>query len=187
MTEIRAVLFDLDGTLVDTREPNFRAYRSAFATVGYDLDRETFEGTWGQDSRDFIPALLPGISAEGIAGIRRAKSEAYAAGLGSAVPNETLIAFLTQLAPVTATGLVTTAKEANARAVLAHFGIEQAFRVLVFGEDVEKSKPHPAAYDLALSRLGVRADEAIAFEDSDTGVAAAAAAGIGVVRIGRFA
>ncbi|WP_158437817.1 HAD family hydrolase [Naasia lichenicola] len=187
MTEIRALLFDLDGTLVDTRESNYLAYRTAFQSAGYELDRPTFDGTWGQDSRDFIPALLPGLTTAQIDGIRRRKSEAYAERLEQTVPNTALIGFLRQMAPQLATGLVTTAKESNARAVLAHVGIADTFQVLVFGEDVEKSKPHPEAYEVALRRLGVEPHEAIAFEDSDTGAAAAAAAGIRVVRIGRFA
>jgi beta-phosphoglucomutase len=186
VTEIRAMLFDLDGTLVDTREPNFLSYRAALASAGFDLDRATFESTWGQDSRDFIPALLPGISGEEVTRIRALKSQDYGRRLDSAVPNDALIGFLRQMAPVVATGLVTTAKEENARAVLAAVGLEESFRTLVFGEDVEKSKPHPEAYELALARLGVSAAQTIAFEDSDTGVAAAAAAGIRVVRIGRF-
>jgi HAD superfamily hydrolase (TIGR01509 family) len=81
------------------------------------------------------------------------------------------------------TALVTTASSLSVSALLHHFALEQVFDVVVAGDDVTRHKPDPEAYRLAITRLGVPAEECLAFEDSDGGIAGAAAAGVAAVRI----
>lgn len=185
--EVAALLFDLDGTLVDTHEANYLAYRDAFRGSGHELTRETFAPTWGQDSRDFIPRLLPGIDSDGVRAIRSAKSVAYLSYLDVTVPNVPLIGFLRASRGLQRSALVTTAKSDNGAAILERHELTDLFDVTVFGNELENSKPHPEAYRKALSRLGVAPEDALAFEDSDAGAASAAAAGIRVLRVGAFA
>ena len=186
-TEVAALLFDLDGTLVDTHEANYLAYRDAFRDSGHELTRAAFAPTWGQDSRDFIPALIPGIDPGGVQAIRAAKSLAYLNYLDVTVPNAPLIGFLRASRGLQRSALVTTAKADNGTAILERHDLTELFDVTVFGNELENSKPHPEAYRKALSRLGVAPEHALAFEDSDAGAASAAAAGIRVLRVGAFA
>ncbi|RBY96433.1 HAD family phosphatase [Blastococcus sp. TF02-8] len=185
-TALRGLLFDLDGTLVDTRAANYEAYRAAFEESGHALTPERFEGTWGRDSRDFIPDLLPGIPSSEVDDIRAAKSRIYAGQLHRTIPNEALIAFLRLVAPSHRTALVSTAKSANGEQILQAHGIRELFDVVVWGDQVQRSKPDPEGYLTAMRALGVEPAECLAFEDSDTGRRAAIAAGIAVLEVPSF-
>jgi putative hydrolase of the HAD superfamily len=68
-------------------------------------------------------------------------------------------------------------------AMLDHAGLRARFEVLATGEEVAAHKPHPAVYLMALERLGLPAEEAVAFEDTAHGVAAAHAAGLRCVAV----
>jgi HAD superfamily hydrolase (TIGR01509 family) len=183
---VQALLFDLDGTLVDTREANYLAYRDAFAESGHELTPEQFATTWGRDSRDFIPDLLPGIDPAGVDGIRTAKSRLYADQLHRTSANEALIAFLRLVGPSHRTALVSTAKSGNGRQILATHGLTELFDVVVWGDEVTRSKPHPEGYVRALELLGAEAGASLAFEDSETGRQAALAAGLMVLEVPSF-
>lgn len=183
---VRGLLFDLDGTLVDTRQANYEAYREAFLASGHELTPEQFATTWGRDSRDFIPDLLPGIDATGVDTIRAAKSTLYADLLDRTSANAALVGFLRLVAPSHRTALVSTAKSANGEQILAAHGLRELFDVVVWGDDVARSKPDPEGYLKALSELGVEAADGLAFEDSETGRQAAIAAGLTVLEVPHF-
>ncbi|MGY1746348.1 HAD family hydrolase [Blastococcus sp. SYSU D00695] len=183
---IEALLFDLDGTLVDTRAANFQAYRDAFGASGHALTPEQFATTWGRDSRDFIPDLLPGIGTAEVEAIRAAKSRFYADLLDRTTANDALIAFLRLVAPTHRTALVSTAKSVNGRQILETHGLVELFDVVVWGDDVRRSKPDPEGYLRALDALGADAARSLAFEDSEAGRQAAAAAGIAVLEVPHF-
>lgn len=183
---VRALLFDLDGTLVDTREANFLAYRDAFSLSGHQLTREQFETTWGRDSRDFIPDLVPGLDAAGIDAIRGDKGRLYPELLHLTALNEGLAAFLRLLAESHPTALVSTAKSGNGTQLLAAHGLAELFDVVVWGDDVSRSKPHPEGYQRALELLDADAASSLAFEDSATGREAALAAGLTVLEVPHF-
>jgi beta-phosphoglucomutase len=185
-TVVAALLFDLDGTLVDTREANFLAYRDAFALSGHELTRAQFETTWGQDSRDFIPDLVPGLDPAGVDAIRATKSRLYPERLHLTALNEGLVAFLRLLAETHATALVSTAKSGNGTQLLAAHGLGELFDVVVWGDDVARSKPDPEGYLRALELLGAEAATSLAFEDSATGREAALAAGLTVLEVPHF-
>lgn len=83
-----------------------------------------FERTWGRDSRDFVPELIPGISPETSEALRVRKSVVYQRYLDQTVPNTVLIEFLRLVAPFHKTALVSTAKSANGRQILAAHCLE---------------------------------------------------------------
>ena len=183
---VQALLFDLDGTLVDTREANYLAYRDAFAESGHELTPEQFAATWGRDSRDFIPDLLPGVDTAGVDTIRTAKSRLYADQLHRTSTNDALIAFLRLVAPTHRTALVSTAKSGNGRQILETHRLTELFDTVVWGDEVTRSKPHPEGYLRALELLGADAGSSLAFEDSETGRQAALAAGLMVLEVPHF-
>lgn len=76
------------------------------------------------------------------------------------------------------TAVITNAPRANAKLMLEVLELTDTFDTVVLGEEAIAVKPDPAPYQLALSRLGVSPQEAIAFEDSPSGMTAAVAAGI---------
>jgi HAD superfamily hydrolase (TIGR01509 family) len=107
----------------------------------------------------------------------------YRERLGELRINEALFSLAKSLRPCIKTALVTTASAESVRAILGHFDLDEAFDLVITGDDVTRHKPDPQAYELALERLDLRPRECIAFEDSDVGVASAEAAGVPVVRV----
>lgn len=183
---VRGLLFDLDGTLVSTKEANFCSYRDAFEEFGHFLTREEFEGTWGRDSRDFVPEIMPGLSVDDCLALRVRKSVLYEKYLDQTIPNKPLIEFVRLVAPTHKTALVSTAKSVNARQILAVHRLDGLFDVVVFGDDLTRSKPDPEGYNKALAELGLDPADCVAFEDSETGHAAATAAGLKVITVPPF-
>lgn len=187
-TTIKGFFFDLDGTLVNTHEANFRAYKQAVHEVtGHQLSDDLMERIKaGESSKEFLPSLLPNISDEHVDAINTRKKEVYPSHLHASELNVFLSTFLQQMSEDYVTALVTTAKKDNAEAVLAAHNIDTYFDFKIFGHDVAEMKPSPEAYNLALEKSGLTADEVIAFEDSQKGINAATAAGIRTVHIRNF-
>jgi beta-phosphoglucomutase len=187
-TIIKGFFFDLDGTLVNTHESNYRAYRDAIKDVtnvemGDELKSRIMRG---EPSKTFLPALLPDADASQVDAINKRKKEAYPSHLHLSDLNEYLSTFLEQMSEHYITVLVTTAKKANAEAVLDTHDIGGLFNYKIYGEDVSAMKPDPEAYLLALNMSGLSPDEVIAFEDSEKGIQAATNAGIKTIHIRNF-
>jgi len=185
-SEVRGLFFDLDGTLCDTDQANYEAYARAFRDEGITIDPEAFtelQGRQGLRADAFIPKLAPGIAPEAVARIRAAKAKYYPDCMHLVAPNEQLINFIRMSRGQHTTALVTTAQRANALGVLKHAAITDLFDHMVFGGDVTHPKPHPEAYLKALEISGLDPNDVIAFEDSESGVASAAAAGLKVIRV----
>jgi len=188
MSLIKAFFFDLDGTLVNTYEADYLAYRDAIKkVVGSDITREDFAQTNGKEMRHKLADLTPGITEEQVLNIAEQKKYHYAKYLHLTVPNEPLITFLRAQARDQRAVLVTTAKRHNAMLVLDAHNLTTHFSDMVFGDEVPHPKPHPQPYLVALNKTGLQPYEVVAFEDSDTGAASAIAAGISVIRVGSFA
>ena len=170
---VRAVLFDWDGTLVDTAEASFRCYVRLFEELGVEFDRETYARTyspnWYQTFRMLeIPEerwphaderWLAHFAEEEVALIDGARE------LLDALRERGL-----------ATGIVTSgSKERVLRELDTH---RFAFHECVFGCDVKEKKPHPEGLLLCLQRLQIAADEAVYVGDSPEDIAMARAAGV---------
>ncbi len=184
MIGIAALLVDLDGTLVDTREANFRAYAQALAEVGIVIDRPRFDAIAdGRNWRQFLPAFIDRTAGIDAAHVAARKVALYPGMLALTTLNDGLVALIRALHGPCKTALVTTASAVNARAVLAHHRLDNLFDTIVTGNDVARHKPDPQAYHLAAERLGVVASDCLVFEDSGIGIAAATAFGAPVLRV----
>ena len=188
MSIIKAIFFDLDGTLVNTHKANHAAYYEAIlAVTGVQSDiilRQYIAD--GLSSSEFIPYIVAGATEQQVIDINTTKRRVYPDYLHLTERNEGLASLLRHFSPTMTIGLVTTAKKANARAVLEAHDLLDCFDFCIFGDDVSDMKPNPEAYLKALELAKVRADEAIAFEDSDKGRSAAIAAGISVINVEEF-
>lgn len=185
---IKGFFFDLDGTLVNTHNSNYLAYRNAVeavksVTLGDELMLAIRSG---ENSNSFLLKLLPGIDEVDVDSINNKKKDLYPQYLDASELNEYLTVFLAQMSKHYTIALVTTAKKGNALAVLRQYKLERFFNFMVFGDDVNNMKPHPEIYKLALDISGLKANEVIAFEDSDKGIASAEAAGISTIHIRNF-
>jgi HAD superfamily hydrolase (TIGR01509 family) len=185
VSKLRALLFDLDGTLVDSEQANHTAYSRALLEVGARIEPdELARAATGRQWRDFLPALLREAGVEcDPATVARRKGELYREMLDELRVNFALLSLAESVRPGMRTVLVTTASAESVRAVLRHFDLGRAFDFVITGDDVTRHKPDPEAYRLALARLQLDPRECLAFEDSDVGAASAKAAGVAVVRV----
>ncbi len=181
---IQALFFDLDGTLCDTDEANFQAYKQAFADHGHPLKRADYFATNGQRADTFLPKLLKvGAKDPLVEQVWDRKAELYGDFLHLTRPNRATIDFLRAFTNTHITVLVTTAKQRNAEKVLAVANISDLFDHKIFGDHVTNPKPDPEIYLKGLKLAKVAAHEVVAFEDSPVGLAAAEAAGIPVIKV----
>lgn len=183
---IKAIFFDLDGTLVDTHKANYVAYNKALNDFGFDISYEEFQKSIGHQARTFLPWFAPGLREQDYEEMAAKKATYYKTTISESVANVRLINHLQYLKEYHKIVLVTTAKKGNAIAVLQHHGIEEYFDHIVTAEDVSSSKPSPECYELALKICGIKPTEALAFEDSKPGLDAAEGAGIPVIIINDF-
>ena len=174
---VRALLFDMDGTVIDSDPIHGRVFVDFLAGYGVAFSEEAFRTRHsGRQNVDIFAELLPGEDARAL---DRAKEEAFRAALVDPQPVAGLIALMDRAEAMgLRLAMVTNACRANVEAVNAGLGIAGRFETIAYGDELPKGKPDPAVYWLALETLGIGAQEALVFEDSRSGIAAAVAAGI---------
>ena len=182
---IVALLFDLDGTLVDSASANARAYAVALGEAGVAIEvAELRAKIGGRNWRQFLPEILEGKQSKASAkAIAERKTQLYPKMAAGVRLNEGLLALARTSRDRFQTALVTTASRQNTMAIVNQTGMDGLFDTIVTGDDVLRHKPDPEAYHLAASRLGIDPIQCIAFEDSLTGIESARAAGMHVVTV----
>ena len=178
-----ALLFDLDGTLVDSDAQHLAAFQRVFAPHGIALDRSAYAANiMGAPNEMIASRYLSHLSPLEQVAALDAKEAAYREALGELEP---ILGALALLDFADRRGLkravVTNAPRANAEKVLAALGIGGRLPIVVIGGELARSKPDPLPYLTALERTEAQAACSLAFEDSLSGVRAAAAAGLAVV------
>jgi mannitol-1-/sugar-/sorbitol-6-/2-deoxyglucose-6-phosphatase len=184
---IEAVVFDMDGVLIDS-EPMWRAVeREVFASVGIELTDEDLYPTmgvriadvvdrwhgrhpWSEPSREAVAEAI-------VAGVVRTIREhgTLLDGAKGAVDRVRALGLRVALASSSPMPLI--------QAVLSLDGLTERFEAVVSGEDEELGKPHPAVYLSAARRLEVDPERCLAVEDSINGVRAAKSAGMACVAV----
>ncbi|APD08949.1 MULTISPECIES: HAD family hydrolase [Thermus] len=174
---VKALLFDLDGTLADTDPLHLPAWREVLRPYGLSVDpvfyRERISGRLNPEIvRDLLG--LEGEEANRLIEAKEARFRELAQGLE---PTPGLRNLLQKAeAQGLLWGVVTNAPRENAHHVLQALSLKPP--LLVLAEEVGRGKPDPLPYRVALARLGVAPEEALAFEDSPSGVRSAVGAGI---------
>ena len=177
---IRAVIFDWDGTLVDSAEASYRCYVRLFEELGISFDREAYARTYSPNWYHTFRALgLPEDrwehadtrwlehfaeeSVELIEGVRDALRELSERGIEAA--------------------LVTSGSRDRVTREILALGLEETIRQRVFGSDVARGKPHPEGLHLCIDRLRIDRADAVYIGDSPEDVEMARAAGVFAVAV----
>jgi mannitol-1-/sugar-/sorbitol-6-phosphatase len=168
---ISAVLFDLDGVLVESREATERVWLDWAVRNGVDAD-ELRAAMHGVRSVEVVRAVRPELDAVAEAEALERRQAEDLDGLRAIPGAARALAALKD----DRVAVVTSATRALAEARLAAVGIEPP-AVVVYAGDVARGKPDPEGYRTAAERLGVDPSEALVVEDSPPGIAAGRAAG----------
>jgi len=179
--DLKAVIFDFDGLIVDSESPGYRAWTEVYESHGCTLPFDKYSACIGTIGGFDLHGYLEEQSGRSL---DRHELEAVcnARWLELVKDQPLLPGIAVTVSTAKARGLrVAVASSSTRRWVttnLKKFGILDRFDAICTRDDVSAVKPDPALYLLALERLGVTADEAIAFEDSPNGILAAKGAGI---------
>ena len=189
---IGAVLFDVDGTLIDSNDLHATAWRETFAKFGYDIPLETIRGQIGKGGDNLIPTLLPDIGKERQEEIDSFRGELFKRDyLPRVVPFPGVRDLFEQLK--TDGRKIVLASSAKGPEVAFHVGVigaEDLITATTSADDVEHSKPCADIFAAALDKVKpLGADQAIVVGDSPFDVLAAKKLGLRVIglRSGGFA
>ena len=177
---LEAILFDLDGTLADTDSIHFAVWQDILVRFELDIDRAFYQQRIsGRTNSKIIKDIIPQLSLEEAWKLATEKEETFRRVANSLRPTpglDRLIRILENTSIKKA--VVTNAPEDNATYLLKILRLEDTFPTVIMAKDAPPGKPDPAPYELALSRLRVASQNAIAFEDSAAGICSAVGAGI---------
>ncbi len=185
--QTRAVLWDLDGTLIDSMPYHWEAWNEILTPLGYHFSAENFKPTIGLRNEEIIRQhlKLDQIPAE-IEQIMQAKEERYRAivcerGLPLLDGVQQWLTWLKDQQWQQA--IVTSAPRDNVSAIQQATDLEMFMGTIICAEDVERGKPYPDPFLLAAKRLSVQPDRCIVIEDAPAGLEGARRAGMKTIGV----
>ncbi|MFW6155089.1 MAG: HAD family hydrolase [Planctomycetota bacterium] len=181
MAESPAVIFDMDGVLVDSYDAHYESWRRLAAEHGADYPRDQFARSFGRTSREILAEDWPvDLTDEQIPAADRRKEELYRQIIRADYPGmpgaAELVAAVHEAGFALAIG--SSGPRANIEVVLEQMRAGDCFDAVVSGEDVHRGKPDPEIFRIAAARLGVPADRCAVIEDAPLGLEAARRAGM---------
>ena len=186
--KIDAVLFDMDGVLIDARDWHYQALNMALEPFGYRISPEDHETRFnGLSTKSKLKILsdefgLPKDLDDVISAIKQDRTLRIAAQkCFPIIPHQILLSRLKTCD--VKIGVVTNSIRLTAEAMLRYAGVFDFLDVLVTNQDVKHHKPNPEGYLLAMEKLKVEAGNTVVIEDGDYGIQAAEAAGCTVIKV----
>lgn len=187
---MNAVIWDVDGTLVDTAELHFQAWLDFAREMGKPFTRADFAATFGWRNAEILPKLFgPGFSEDQLAEMGERKEVLYRQEARKGL--ELLPGVRSLLEGLKAAGfhqaIGSSAPRANLDLLQEVTATAPFFGAVVGSEDTQRGKPAPDVFLIAAERLGVAPGRCLVLEDAPAGVQAARAAGmkcIGVTFVG---
>lgn len=187
---IKALIFDLDGVVVDTAKYHYLAWKKLADELGFHFSEEDNERLKGVSRVRSLEILLEvggkELDEETKTELAAKKNEDYVGYIMKMTPEEILPGVINILETAREKGLKTAIGSAskNAVTILERIDLLKYFDTIVDGNKVSKAKPDPEVFLNAANELGVNPEECIVFEDAEAGVEAAINGKMHVVGIG---
>jgi HAD superfamily hydrolase (TIGR01509 family) len=186
-TPIKALVFDFDGLILETETPAYETWAEIYREHGHELPRERWvqnigAAAWPFDALEHLASLVTApVDREAIKARREARKVELVAALEAMAGVRDYLCDARRLGLKVA--IASSAPDAYVCGHLERLAIRDGIDAVVCRDHVARGKPFPDLYLRALEDLGVSAREAIAFEDSANGIAAAKAAGLRCVAV----
>jgi beta-phosphoglucomutase len=188
MAEVKAVVFDMDGVLIDARDWHYEALNEALALFDAEIDRQDhlrrFDGLPTRKKLEMLSAegRLPRHVHDTIDKVKQDRTLRIAArNLFPRLPHQIMLGWIR--ARGLGLGVATNSIRQTSEYMLDLAKVLPYLDVLVTNEDVDQAKPHPDIYLFASKALGVHPSEMLVIEDSKFGVESATTAGCRVLRV----
>lgn len=184
---LKAILFDMDGVLVNNLEVHREAFAEFFRRYGVERSFDELSRVFGKGNDDIMGELMPRDVVErvGIRELGYEKEAIYRELYAPTItPQEGLLDLLAECEKEGVRCAVgSSGYRANVDFVLDKCHIERYFEAAVAGDEVTCCKPDPEIYLTAAAKLGVAAEECVVFEDAEAGIESAKRAGMRVVAL----
>ncbi|WP_297416780.1 HAD family phosphatase [Clostridium sp.] len=182
----KLAIFDLDGTLFDTKDVNYLSYKLVLEKYGYELEYEYFcKECNGMSYKKFLPEIIKDDKVS-IDIVHRLKKETYSSNLKQAIINKHLFNMIELIKEEYFLAIVTTASKKNCTEILTHFNKQNVFDLIIAYEDIQNVKPNPEGFIKAMKFFNINPNDTIIFEDSLVGIEAAERSGASVFVVNRF-
>ncbi len=182
----KLAIFDLDGTLFDTKDVNYNAYQNAIrmAEIDVKIDYYDFCKLYnGKNYREFLPKIIPNISEEKLKKIHNLKKNIYQEHLDKAKKNDLLFSMIEEIKEKFYISIVTNASKKSVEDILEKFSVKNLFDLLITQEDVKNPKPSAEGFLKAMNYFNISKENTIIFEDSEIGIQAANKAETNYVKV----
>ena len=185
LEQLRGVIFDMDGVLVDSHAVHRKAWRRFFQTLGREVSESDLDFILdGRKRGDILRHFLGTCPEPDLEEFGRRKDCIFRQMRLDVVPIPGAVHMVRELhGNGTALALATSAGLSRARSTLVDLGLLNCFQQVVTAEDVLLGKPDAAIYRLACNRIGIEPESLLAVEDAISGIRAAVGAGLRCVGV----
>jgi len=193
MQKVKAIIFDLDGVVVDTAVFHYQAWKRLANELGFDLtpeQNEQLKGISRLESLDILLAIgkLNIESQEEKEKFATKKNEWYRENILKMTPNDILPGVKNFLIDLKNTNykIAIGSSSKNAGTILERIGFDSFFDAVVDGLKISKSKPNPEVFLKAAKELNTDPENCLVFEDAAAGIEAAKRAGMHAIGVGEY-
>ncbi|ADG70169.1 HAD-IA family hydrolase [Brachyspira murdochii] len=195
---IKLLIFDMDGTLIDSANLHYYSYSNVFKEYGIELDKDYYYNKcFGLHYRTFTNNILKlnnkltndeNKNNELIEKIHNRKENIYLQNLNMVNIHPLMLEILIESKKKSKyTALATTSSPKGVYAILKEFNLERLFDLVLTGNDIQNKKPHPEIFLKCINHFNVKEEESIIFEDSEVGLEAANQTNTWVIKVEKWA
>ena len=182
---LQAIVFDMDGVIVDSHPAHRSAWREFLNTLGRDVTESELDFVLdGRKRKDILVHFLGQLTEEQLGEYGKLKDELFWRAASAVVPIPGVFEFIECIRRAgIPMAVATSAGASRTQSILARLGLLAHFTAIVTGDEVPEGKPNPHIYRLACVRINCPPEAAVAVEDAPSGVRAAKGAGLKCVGI----
>jgi len=183
MAKIKAIIFDLDGVLINSIPAHFAAYELACQDFGIKINLEDYTKTTGLSWQKSIPIFTGIKNPDKIKEIHDKKNNYLKSCLNRAEPIDFMVDLLKFFRKKYLIAVATSASEESTNLLIDKLKIRKFLNVIITAKDVENAKPDPEIFLLSAKKIGIGPKNCLVIEDSDYGIEAARKAMMHYIKI----